>query len=146
MESHMSVNELDKDTAFQSAEAGLRAGEAAINAAPVKPSVQGGCNPTNGPVSPCVSTLNTVNGGVFANAAVLPWGGNRTSVVNGIINAANVYAPLANPEVVVEYIKFIPDPNSGQANPTGRDFYRVTARGTGRNNAQAIVQSVYAKR
>jgi len=150
LESRMSVNSIDQDASFQSAEAALRAGEAAIIAAAVRPAVTGGCNPTVGPANPCVATLNTVNGGVFANAPVLPWGTAQTAVVPGlanpVINPANPHAPLANPEVVVEFIGFIPDPGSGSAAPTGRDFYRITARGTGRNNAQAIVQSTYAKR
>jgi len=146
LESRMSVNSIDQNSAFQSAEAALRGGEAAIIAAPVRPAVTGGCNPTVGPANPCVATLNTVNGGVFANAPVLPWGTVQTAVVPGVTNAANPHAPLANPEVVVEFIGKIPDPGSGSAAPTGRDFYRVTSRGTGRNNAQAIVQSTYAKR
>jgi len=154
LESRMSVNSIDKDSAFQAAGVALRGGEAAIFATTVKPPNTAGCNLAI-PLT-CVATLNTVNtsttpqtGSVFANApaATLPWrppGTGQAAVVPGVTNAANLHAPLANPEVVVEYIGFVIDPFSSTG--SGREFYRVTARGTGRNNAQVIVQSTYAKR
>ncbi len=145
LESHMSVNSVDQDTAFQAAGAALRAGEAAIKNATARPSPQAGCTLTI-PLGTCVYGLNTVNGGVFANAQALPWGTGQAVIVPGMINAANPYAPSASPEVVIEYMGLIRDPGSGVTAPTGRDFYRITARGTGRNHAQAIIQSTYARR
>lgn len=157
LESHMSVNSVDQDTAFQAAGAALRAGEAAIKNATARPFPQAGCTLTI-PLGTCVYGLNTVNtlnnpqtGSVFANApaATLPWrpkGTSQAAVILGMKNPANPYAPLASPEVVIEYMGFILDPGSGVTAPTGRVFYRITARGTGRNHAQAIIQSTYARR
>jgi len=144
LESHMSVNSIDQDAAFQAAESALRAGEASILALPARTIGTPAC------AAPCVATLNSVNGGVFANAPVLPWGTAQTAQVT---TGAGVYAGVATPpEMVVEYIGFVPDQGStlgiggGQSVP-GSDFFRVTSRGTGRTNtAQAIVQSTFARR
>lgn len=57
-----------------------------------------------------------------------------------------------NPRFTVEHRHFDPDTASATCTSysspcTGRHFYRITARGVGKNeNADAIVQSTYAKR
>jgi len=139
----MSGNLLDQDMAFQSAESGLRTGEAIVEALPSLNRGTAGCDASS---SPCISTINSVNGGVFANSVTLPWGDVYTFAMTGF------YGPKTVPEYVIEYDMNLPDTNSslgigtGQ-NVPGSDFYRVTSRGTGRtDNAQVVLQSVYAKR
>ena len=141
----MSGNLLDQDLAFQSAESGLRTGEAFVEALP---SLDEGTASCDASAAPCVSTINSVNGGVFANVPTLPWGitSPYTFSMTGFVG------PKTVPEYVVEFAANIPDTNSslgvgtGQSAP-GSDFYRVTARGTGRtDNAQVVVQTIYAVR
>jgi type IV pilus assembly protein PilX len=139
----MSDNLLDQDVAFQSSESGLRTGEAFVEALPSLNRGTAGCDAT---AAPCVSTINSVNGGVFANSVTLPWGDVYTFAMTGF------YGPKTVPEYVIEYDTNLPDTNSSLGIGTGQnipgsDFYRVTARGTGRtDNAQVVVQSVYARR
>ena len=141
----MSGNLIDQDVAFQSAESGLRTGEAIIEALPSLDRGTASCDASS---APCVSTINSVNGGVFANSATLPWG--VTSPYT--FSMTGFTGPRTVPEYVIEYDTNLPDTNSslgigtGQ-NVPGSDFYRVTARGTGRtDNAQVVVQSIYARR
>jgi len=144
MESRMSANSIDQDAAFQAAETALRAGEASILALPARTIGTANC------AAPCVATLNSVNNGVFANAPALPWGTAQTAQVT---TGAGVYAGVATPpEMVVEYIGFVPDQGGSLLKGTnqsvpGSDYFRVTSRGTGKTNgAQAILQSTFAKR
>ncbi|MCK5481205.1 MAG: hypothetical protein KAJ06_08660 [Gammaproteobacteria bacterium] len=139
----MSDNLLDQDVAFQAAESGLRTGEAFVEALAALDRGTASCDAS---AAPCVSTKGSVNGGVFANDTTLPWGDIYTFAIAGFAG------PRTVPEYVVEYDMNLADTNSslgvgtGQ-NAPGSDFYRVTARGTGRtDNAQVVLQSVYAKR
>jgi len=140
-EQKMSANKLDRDSAFQAAETALREGEGFLEGLT---GLDIGTSDCNASANPCVSTLNSVNGGVFTNGA--PWGANDTY---SMVGYGDVNTP---PEYVVEYFVNLPDTNSSLGigtgvNMPGSDFYRVTARGTGRTDAaQAIVQSVYARR
>ncbi len=139
----MSGNLFDQDVAFQSSESGLRSGEAIVEGLP---SLDRGTAACDASATPCVSTLNSVNGGVFANSSTLPWGGIDTYAMAGFTG------PKTVPEYVIEYDTNLPDTNSSLGIGTGQnipgsDFYRVTARGTGQtDNAQVVVQSVYARR
>ncbi|MFC1626298.1 PilX N-terminal domain-containing pilus assembly protein [Pseudomonadota bacterium] len=153
-EQRMAGNQLDQDTAFQASESGLRAGEAYLQSLLGVDYGVDGCDATTSAaiaVGGCVSTLNSVNGGVFANSATLPWGGANTFEVGGFptSGAGEVFNP---PEFIVEYVDNVPDAGGskrmgGGDIVMGSDFYRVTAQGTGRTaTSQAIVQSVYARR
>lgn len=139
----MSDNLLDQDMAFQSSESGLRTGEAFVEGLA---SLDRGVAACDASSAPCVSTINSVNGGVFANSATLPWGDVYTFAMTGF------YGPKTVPEYVVEYDTNLPDTNSSLGIGTGQnipgsDFYRVTARGTGRtDSSQVVLQSVYARR
>ncbi|MDT8377018.1 MAG: PilX N-terminal domain-containing pilus assembly protein [Mariprofundaceae bacterium] len=139
----MSGNLLDQDMAFQSAESSLRTGEAFVESLASLDRGVAGCDASS---APCVSTINSVNGGVFANAATLPWGDIYTFAMTGFAG------PKTVPEFIVEYDTNLPDTNSSLGigtgmNIPGSDFYRVTARGTGwTDSAQVVVQSVYARR
>jgi len=150
-EQKMSGSLVDQGAAFQAAESGLRVGEGFIEGLAALPTAVSACNartPAAIAAGGCVSLMGTVNGGVFTNGA--PWGGVNTFVVSAYPSGSGeVSAP---PEFVVEYVTNLPDTNSSLGIGTGQnlpgsDFYRVTARGTGRTGvAQAIVQSVYARR
>jgi len=145
-EQKMSTNMLDQNTAFQSAESGLRAGELYLEGLAALNTGTAGCNASS---APCVSVIGTVNGGDFSGT--FPWQDIYTFAIPGFpaSGAGKVSAP---PEYIVEYITNLPDTNSSLGIGTGgtvpgSDFYRVTARGTGRTAvAHAIVQSVYARR
>jgi Tfp pilus assembly protein PilX len=58
----MSSNLLDQDVAFQASESGLRAGETIVEALP---SLDRGVAACDASSAPCVSTINSVNGGIF---------------------------------------------------------------------------------
>jgi len=145
-EQKMAVNALDQNTAFQSAEAGLRAGETFIE---TMPGLDVGTSACNASAAPCVSIVGSVNGGDFVNG--FPWQGIYTYPVPGY-TATGPGQVSAAPEFIVEYITNLPDTNSSLGVgvggvPAGSDFYRVTSRGSGRTvNSHAIVQSVYARR
>lgn len=140
-EQKMSGSLIDQNTAFQASESGLRSAEAYLEGLPGLAQGVANCDAS---VSPCVSTLDSVNGGVFTGAG--PWGTNSTYSIPSFPGVNTT------PEYVVEYVTNLPDTNSSLGigtgvNIPGSDFYRVTARGTGRTDAaQAIVQSVYARR
>jgi len=151
-EQRMSVSMLDRDVAFQAAESALRTGEAYVEGLAGLDTGTASCNAS---AAPCVSTQGSVNGGVFANSATLPWGDIYTYAVDTYpkVNVSTGQVGVKTvPEYVVEYITNLPDSNSSLGIGTGQnipgsDFYRVTARGTGEtDNAQAIVQSIYARR
>jgi len=145
-EQKMAGNTLDQNTAFQSAESGLRAGEMFIESLP---GLDVGTIACNASAAPCVSIMGSVNGGDFVNA--FPWQGIYTYPLPGY-TAAGAGQVSAAPEYIIEYITNLPDSNSSLGIGTGgtvpgSDFYRITARGTGRTNAShSIVQSVYARR
>jgi len=146
-EQRMSGNLLDQDQAFQAAESGLRMGEAVVEGLA---SINRGTAACDASSAPCISTINSVNGGVFANSATLPWGDIYTFSASTFPSG---YGEVkTDPEYIVEYDTNLPDTNSSLGVGTGRsipgsDFYRVTARGTGMtDNAQVVVQSVYARR
>lgn len=147
-EQKMSANLLDRDQAFQASESGLRTGEAFVESLPALDQGTAACDASGG--SPCVSTQDSVNGGVFANSAVLPWGGINTFAMTGFPSGGSGVNTV--PEYIVEYVTNLPDTNSSLGigtgmNIPGSDFYRVTARGTGRTDAaQAVVQSIFAVR
>lgn len=143
-QTQMAVSVLDQDIAFQSAETALRSGELWIAS---RPSNLPPLLPVVNCVQPCVEAL----GGLPAN----PWPGAAN--VAGVAGLAGVRGARTAPQFVIEYISnlevwqggSVPLDEIGES--TGREeidyvnFYRVTARGTGRTNqAQAIVQSVYA--
>lgn len=142
-EQRMSVSLLDQDVAFQAAESALREGEAFVWGLTGFDEGAANCSAETGP---CISTQNSVNGGVFANSATLPWGSTSAYALPRFSGVKTT------PEYVIEYLQRVKDENSSlglgtKTEISGSDFYRVTARGTGRSDqAQAVVQSVYAKR
>lgn len=145
-EHKMSNSALNQNKAFQSAESGLRAGEEYIESLS---GVDRGTSACNASAAPCVSIIDSVNGGDFVSG--FPWGGTNTYAMPGY-TGTGADAVSAAPEFIVEYITNLPDTNSSLGIGTGgvvpgSDFYRITARGTGRTNAaHAIVQSIYARR
>jgi len=139
-ESQMSTNFLDQDTAFQSAETALRAGESWIAAF--------GPNPVPLPVpncaAPCIAQIGSLPNPPWGTpqAASLPPG--EVSGLPGVPGANTA------PEYTIEFAANVVMQGSslglstGQPQPTV-NFYQITARGTGRTNqAQAVLQSMFA--
>jgi type IV pilus assembly protein PilX len=153
-EQRMSVNSLERDTAFQAAESGLKSGEAILDALTTSSPASTTLG-TAGCTAPCITTLDNVNGGIFANATGLPWGDFATYPEIG----TDPYTTSASPpQYLVEYIGFFADPNSSLRVDSGvvlgSQYYRVTSMGIGRTNAtsgssagaQSVLQSIYARR
>lgn len=137
LQEKMAGNIKDKTTALQAAEAALRQGEEYLNCMDTAP-------------TPCPNTATACASGIWDRNAdkvndLLTkdhswWITNaRLYTVNicGRTSAAPAISGVAaQPRYLIEYI------TSDVA--TGKYYYRVTARGTGGNNAaEAIVQSVY---
>ncbi|HKI62566.1 MAG TPA: PilX N-terminal domain-containing pilus assembly protein [Mariprofundaceae bacterium] len=154
LEQRMSVNSLEQNVAFQSAETGLKSGEAILQA--LLPSTPAAITlGTAGCAAPCITTLDNVNGGIYANATGLPWGNFAAFPEIGTVIGTSSGAP---PQYIVEYVGFFVDPNSSLRVDSGvvlgSQYYRVTAMGIGRTNvagaanagAQSVLQSIYARR
>jgi len=150
LEQRMSVNSLEQNVAFQAAESGLKSGEAIVAALAAPSNGSAGC------AAPCITTLDNVNTGIYANDTGLPWGDFATYPE---IGTAGTYTSSASaPQYIVEYVGFMVDPNSTMKvdSPVvlGSEYYRVTAMGIGRTNtagasnagAQSVLQTIYARR
>jgi len=144
----MSGNLLDQDLAFQASESGLRMGEAYLEGLTSIDRGAAGCDASS---APCVSTINSVNSGVFTSSTVL-WTATDIYTFPASTFPSGIGEVKTVPRFIVEYDTNLPDTNSSLGvgtgvNIPGSDFYRVTARGTGRtDSAQVIVQSIYARR
>lgn len=150
MQQKMSGNFYDRQIAFQTTEAALRQGEAAVQAATAAaPAGFRDCSPTGG--NHCLVDP-------FADANPSP-AITVTTVSSTAYDSGNLVA--SQPQYVVEYMGnfLIPSPNvkqlsncSGYA-PCGSthyaDFYRITARSgdpkTAQNRASVTLQSTYKR-
>ena len=140
LEEKMAGNMRDKNIALQSSEAALEDGEgwlASLGAAPA--------DATNCGAPPCdVWALNILPS--LADQSATWWQTNaREYGKAGIKDISDVNT---DPYFVVEEQAYVRDNlDSGQNPPTGRSFYRVTARGTGGSDvAQTVLQSTFVKR
>jgi type IV pilus assembly protein PilX len=150
LQERMSGNMRDQDVAFQATENALREGETWINGLTTMPIISasgsGNCDPY------CASAVwaldaTEVSSGNFLNHAF--WDESITPLYRAgtAVSGANTA-----PKFVVEYNQFISDPTSGltigqPSDDTGRQLFRVTARGTGETDAsRSVIQSTFAKR
>jgi type IV pilus assembly protein PilX len=141
----MAGNARNVNTAFQAAEAGLRDGEQWLinRTARPDPCVGAPCAVYDRAGLPDLTveapdlrfledTWWTTNGRIFGEESGTP-------AIPGVARA---------PDSVIENYAFVPDSLTvGAGPPTGRDFYKITARGTGGvAAAQAVVESTFTRR
>lgn len=137
LEEKMAGNTRDLTLAFEATESALRDGERWLNGLPLpKPDPVTTCS------APCevVFRLNTLN----PTSLAATW--DTASARAGTSTVPNV---PAQPEYYVEHELFVKDNlNLGTQNDdTGRDLYRITARGTGGSvTTQTIARTTYARR
>lgn len=140
LEEKMAGNMRDQNIAFQAAEAALRAGENWLAQQTTEPATHGNCA-----AAPCdqVWVLNTPNQGDFLDTQW--WKATTQAQTYSDATLTDVKTP---PQYFVEHYTLIADSLVvGQGPKTGRDIYRITARGTGgTDNAQAILQTTYTRR
>lgn len=144
-EERMAGNARNVNAAFQAGEAGLRDGEQWLADQTARP------DPCAG--SPCLVYERAGMPGIAAEAPDLRdmpdawWTANGTTY--GSQTAAEPIAGLARePETVIENYAYVPDSLTvGAGPPTGRDFFKITSRGTGGvEAAQAVVESTFTRR
>ncbi|MEE9398303.1 MAG: pilus assembly protein [Methylococcales bacterium] len=143
MESRMATNMLDRERAFEAAEAALRDAESWIMAQNVNPG----------------ATSNGASG-IWTDGTPFSLGdGDDTNDLNSIevdwandgteYGATDIQGVNTQPRYIIEEHAFIPDDESTETLAKGRGFfyYRVTARGTGGSDAaQVILQTMLRKR
>ena len=146
MEERMAGNARDRDIAFQSAEAGLRAGERVID----NPALTAAPYPCDSP--PCqIFELGTLTTDLAYQAE--PWWTTNAwkySVSAAMSKSSSDSAvAIREPMYFIEEIEEVTDTLTIQ--PTGpspsRVFYRVTSNGAGgTENAQVVLQTTFARR
>lgn len=139
MEERMAGNLLDQNRSFQAAEAALREGEAGLWALTAEP-----------------ATCSDGDCGIWAKDAITEGGEpvdpsqKSTSwwTAEAQTYSGSIPGVAAAPRYVVEYHYLVKDSKTlGFGPPTGRMFYRVTARGVGgQDTTMTILQTTYAKR
>jgi type IV pilus assembly protein PilX len=140
LEEKMAGNLGDLNVAFEAAESALREGEVWLtNLSSSKPDPVGSCT-----TAPCNI--------VFARDSIIPMGTGaawNTPAVRTYAGASLIPNVVRQPEYYLEHERFQSDSlNEGlPSDNTGRDIYRVTARGTGGSaTTQAILRTTYARR
>lgn len=156
LEERMAGNMQSRMLAFQAAEAALREGESWLGPKLQPPAVcaSSPCGDDNvwqaGSLDELDDDLDMADSDWWTTV-----GKNASTEYKGIESDGSPagYPDVAeNPRHTVEHRHFDPDTASATCTSysspcTGRHFYRVTARGVGKNeNADAIIQSTYAKR
>ncbi len=140
LEEKMAGNMRDKSVALQAGEAALEDGEAWLAVLGAKPAEVTTCGSP-----PCdVWDLN-----VLPDLSSQPhswWLSNAREY--GSSGTNDIGDVATDPRYIVEAQSYVRDNlDSGQNPPTGRSFYRVTARGTGgSDDAQVILQTTFVKR
>lgn len=149
MDERMARSVRDKDLSFQSAEAGLRAGERYLDTLVVKPSPCAS--------APCttiyelnVLTTATTTYDAHAYQTDTWWDTNgRTYSASAVISGSSDGTASAEPDFYIEQLEEVPDalslPPTGP--PPSRTFYRVSARALGgTGNGVSMLQSTYSRR
>jgi type IV pilus assembly protein PilX len=140
VEERMAGNNLDRNIAFQAAEASLRAGEARVASFGNRP------EPISGVTPGSVSVLDRVN----ATGAIEPnwWAGKNQAwwITNGTEYNEAFEGTRGNPRFIIEEYDEVCD---GAVDPTIRQckiIYRVTSIARGGRNAGVLLQSLFARR
>lgn len=132
MEEKMAGNMRDRNLAFQAAEAALRDGEALLAPPAVVPT------PCNDP--PCLMVAS----GDFLTLGAAWWMASAREF--GVAGVADIAGASQDPRYVIEVADQDSDDLGLGGLKTGRDYYRVTARGLGgAATTQVILQSTYVR-
>ena len=140
LEEKMAGNMRDKNLALQASESALEDGELWLASLGSQPSEATACGSP-----PCdVWTLNVLPD--LSSQSQSWWLSNAREY--GTSGSKDISDVTTDPYYVIEAQAVVRDNlDSGQNPPTGRNFYRVTARGTGgTDDAQVVLQSTYVKR
>lgn len=141
----MAGNARNVNTAFQAAESGLRDGEQWLTNRTTRP------DPCVGSPCPVYDRSGlpdlTVEAPDLRFLADTWWDDNGRVFGDGTDSTA-IPGVARAPDSVIENYAFVPDSLTvGAGPPTGRDFYKITARGTGGvAAAQAVVESTFTRR
>lgn len=146
MQERMAGNARDHDLAFQSAEAGLRAGERLVDDSSLT-SAPYPCS-----ASPCqVFELGVLTGAVsYQNSSwwnTNAWDYAATSQISAAVSGSAV--AMREPKYFIEELEEVTDtltiPPTGP--PPSRVYYRITSNGAGgTETAQVVLQSTFARR
>lgn len=165
LQEKMAGNMLDRNIAFQAAEAALRDGERHIDTNIIDATLFF-TNCAGGLCEPATAT-GTVNDPHVWESGIVDWSsGSATSVRFGSVTGVTILPGLSDqPRYIIERL---PDtlnapggsvggvtingggysgsnnPNTTNNSSSGR-FYRITARATGRTGAQVLLQTIYRK-
>lgn len=139
MEEKMTGNMRDKNLALQASEAALEDGEAWLAAQGSYPGKASVCG-----APPCdVWDLNVLPD--LANESQSWWQSNTHEY--GTAGSKDINDVKTDPYYVIEEQAYVRDNLDAGQPPTGANFYRVTALGTGgTDDAQVVLQSTYVKR
>jgi type IV pilus assembly protein PilX len=138
MEERMAGNSRDVNLAFQGAEAGLRDGEARIEAL--------GPTPVFCTAAPCAIWLEGIWTVDPRDQPLAWWTTNGREY--GVAGTREVTEVTRDPYVVVEHLQEIRDSLAmgHEEAPPVRDFYRVTANSAGASNtATVVLESTYVR-
>ena len=140
LEEKMAGNMRDKNIALQASEAALEDGEGWLASLGAEPTDTTSCGSP-----PCdVWALNILP--VLADQSQSWWLSNAREY--GTSGTKDISDVNTDPRYVIEAQDYVRDNlDAGQNPPTGRTFYRVTAKGTGgTDDAQAVLESTFVKR
>ena len=144
-EERMAGNMRSRNLAFQAGESALRDGEGWLRPQPTQPVSTG--TPPCGNQQQCVYQKNTLPDLVGLSQNMAWWVTNaRQYGSTSVVEIGNV---ATDPYSVIEEHAFLRDELGVgfKSAPTGRDIYRVTARGTGAtDDAIVMLRTTYAKR
>lgn len=132
MEEKVTGNYKDKNTAFQAAEAALRAGEAYLNDTATLPAFDGSTPGLYQPTTSGSSRWNLVD---WSNAAQ-------------VVSYAGLAGVASQPQYIIEELQPIIDSEDSQEVGVALEnqFYRITARAVGgTDTAVVMLQSVYKR-
>jgi len=147
MEDRMATNMVDRNLAFEAAEAALRDAESWLMAQTVNP---GATSDGSSGVwtSGAPFLLGDGDDTNDRNASTIDWA-NDGNVYGSLTGAGTVSGVAAQPLYLIEEYDFIPDDASTETLSLGRGFfyYRVTTRATGGSaSAQVTLQMMFRKR
>jgi type IV pilus assembly protein PilX len=148
MQERMAGNTRDLNMALQGGEAGLRYGEAVLDALAAQP------DPSTAVPCVVVCATNVLPVAVY-DPAQFDWLNSNNStkygqggVVATLTGAAGTGKLNVEPRYTIEYAGFIPDNKELPPTSTdGRDVYQVTSRSTGASGlTNTVVRSTFARR
>ena len=134
MEERIAGNTRDKDMAFQSAEAGLRAGEAYLTANACTPGITFAAAPNAG-------LINNVNGvaATVQYGSSDYWMGQPWDASDSIASGTALVGLSQQARYVIELVSGTSGLQTGAAGTTATLMYRVTARGAGGTAGSASI-------